>query len=454
MKRQHSTGAVKSRPAPLLIMAILFAVVGIAFLALTFAATDGQAKLEAETASSELAKDDDAASGGKYIEFAGEVVDPPDDPPGDFPIAGHNGSVGCRQNCQEVGFQNLDGKDGVTLENLIISNPGDKCMSINGAKNITIRNVTVQNCATEVTLSGSGSGHNPIIPIIGSSNITIENSVFKNIARKESTRNRNNLFAVENTNNFIFRNNEVRDLHTDLNAGGANGGGGSLDYGNRLFRLVKSLSNITIERNSFFNPGRNVLQIARSTIPNFLFAHNRIEGRGEWDSDFEDILNFYQASGTSGSPLVVRGNYIKNGSPSINGTTMALGDGGGQAAEYMLVEDNVLLNPGKVGIGLSGGQYFTVRNNTILGDVNVPINLNARFAEAVGMHIMDLDYTPYCGDHTITGNRILYKNQTKASGYGNLYFPKNNNQSCDGPINFSGNIIPDNSLKREDIWPF
>lgn len=430
----------KANYGPLVLIG-LFAVAGLILLAITRAAT-GSLNLEVEDFSAELKKSDELASGSSYIEFNG--TEPVDDP-----IAGHNGDVGCKEGCETLGFQNLDGKDGVTIENKIITNPGGKCISMNGAKNITLRHVTVENCATQVTLSGSGSGHNPIIPVMNANNITIENSIFKNISRVEATRNRNNLFAIESTSNFTFRNNEVRDLHNDLNAGGAFGGGGASDFGNRLFRIVGSSSNIKIERNSLFNPGRNVLQIVRTTIPGFLLAHNRIEGRGEWDSSFEDIINFYEASGTAASPLTVRGNYIRNGGPSINGTGMIMGDGGGGLPRYMLVEDNVLLNPGKVGIGISGGTNFTVRNNIILNDIDIP-NIHPNMADAVGMHIHKFPgYTPECRDHVVTGNRIYYKNQLAASGVNHLWNPK----TCSN-VDLSGTVVGDTTLKRENIWPF
>lgn len=84
----------------------------------------------------------------------------------------------------------------------------------------------------------------------------------------------------------------------------------------------------------------------------------------------EDVINLHRTTGTAESPVLVQRNYIA-GDPvrgtqgmSDSGSGIMLGDGGGGA---VLCSDNVLINPGQVGIGVAGGGDIVVRNNRVLG---------------------------------------------------------------------------------------
>ena len=74
--------------------------------------------------------------------------------------------------------------------------------------------------------------------------------------------------------------------------------------------------------------------------------------------DTEDIVSFFTAVGG----LCARNKIDGSGWVSTSGTGIILGDGGGNG---IVVEENTLLNPGQVGIGIAGGQDHVVRNNTI-----------------------------------------------------------------------------------------
>lgn len=74
--------------------------------------------------------------------------------------------------------------------------------------------------------------------------------------------------------------------------------------------------------------------------------------------DTEDIISYFTAVGG----LCARNRIDGSGWVSTSGTGIILGDGGGAG---IVVEDNTLLNPGQVGIGIAGGQDHVVRNNVI-----------------------------------------------------------------------------------------
>ena len=82
----------------------------------------------------------------------------------------------------------------------------------------------------------------------------------------------------------------------------------------------------------------------------------------EGQSAPEDLININQSSGTAQSPIVVRGNWIRGGGPSVSGGGINLGDLNGA---YQIAEDNILVDPGQYGVAISGGHDMTLRNNTV-----------------------------------------------------------------------------------------
>lgn len=443
------------KSAGILKFSIIFGVVATGLLMFaTFAGTEEQG-LEAEASAGALVKSDSGASEGEFIEFAAAVTPVPETPIPDAPapeptivvgnpVAGNNGQIGCRNNCQTVGFQNLDGQSNKTLENVIISNPGGRCMSINNATNIVIRNVTIKDCATQTTLTGSRE--NPIILVFNSRDVTFQNVKMENLSRKQSSNQRNNLFGVNNTKNFKFINSEVKDLHSDINVGN-----GADDFGNRAFHATGQVDGLTLTDSSFFNPGRNVLQLTRArNLSNVSIERNRVEGRGERDSDFEDMINFFSASGTSSSYIRVVGNYFRDGGPSPTGTGIIIGDGKTDSGdtENILVEGNVFLDTGDVGLNVAGGKNFIVRNNKILGS-----HTNTS-SDSIGLVLNHFRYTPACSGHLIEGNKVFWKNTqpyngaVRSGGVNHFW----NSGTCQATLR--NNVIGDTSLTVQNVWPF
>ncbi|MGZ3751605.1 MAG: right-handed parallel beta-helix repeat-containing protein [Mucilaginibacter sp.] len=79
-------------------------------------------------------------------------------------------------------------------------------------------------------------------------------------------------------------------------------------------------------------------------------------------SNPEDAINIYKCNGTPDDPIQVYHNKIRGGGPSNSGSGIMLGDTGGS---YIVAKDNVLVNPGQVGMAIAGGDHISIINNTI-----------------------------------------------------------------------------------------
>lgn len=319
----------------------------------------------------------------------------------------------------------------MTLENLIISNPNGRCIDLTNARDITIRNVTIQNCGTSQAVSSHYDAG--LIHLEDSSNITITNSLIDNMSNERFGGHRNNAIQVRTSSQVTISNNSIRNVHSNINDN-------SDDRGSRAIKIERSASNISISGNQFYNAGRNAVQISRvQDAPGISIVNNTIEGRGRWDSDYEDMINLFSASGTSSSPIRITGNTMRNGGPSDSGTGIILGDGnsGVGVTRYIVVENNQMIDPGHVGINLAGGDHITVRNNTIVGRGNVP------HKTTTGMTINNFGYTGSCQNHVVTGNRVWMDNQHLPSGVNHVW----NSGNCNNGNQFSNNTFGDPSLR-------
>lgn len=104
-----------------------------------------------------------------------------------------------------------------------------------------------------------------------------------------------------------------------------------------------------------------MVQFAYLSGPGNSISYNACENiRGE--SSVEDVISTFSTSGTAASPLMIVGNWIRGGGPSLTGGGINLGDSGGS---YITAENNILVNPGNYGIGMSGGHNLILRNNKV-----------------------------------------------------------------------------------------
>jgi hypothetical protein len=115
----------------------------------------------------------------------------------------------------------------------------------------------------------------------------------------------------------------------------------------------------------------------------------------------EDAINLYKTYGTAASPVEVTGNRILGGGPSKSGGGIMVGDNGGA---YVIVKNNILVNPGQYGIGIAGGTNISVTQNIVFGKKQPFTN--------VGIYIWN-QHSSGCSLNTVSNNKV---NWTKADG--------------------------------------
>lgn len=119
------------------------------------------------------------------------------------------------------------------------------------------------------------------------------------------------------------------------------------------------------------------------------------------ESSPEDIINVNQSVGTSASPIMVKGNWLRGGGPSTSGGGILLGDVGGA---YQVAENNILVDPGQYGIGIAGGNNVALRNNKIYSSRKAYNNVGlyaANWYESLGKS----------SNVTVTNNTVNYTNK-------------------------------------------
>jgi parallel beta-helix repeat protein len=114
----------------------------------------------------------------------------------------------------------------------------------------------------------------------------------------------------------------------------------------------------------------------------------------------EDAISLYQSEGTSDSPVIIKGNWIRGGGPSESGGGIMLGDNGGG---YLYASDNIVVDPGQFGMAIAGGHHITVVNNSIYGKQQSFTN--------VGLYVNDIGGWK-TSDCKVTNNRVRYYNKT------------------------------------------
>lgn len=127
-------------------------------------------------------------------------------------------------------------------------------------------------------------------------------------------------------------------------------------------------------------------------------------------SNPEDHVSMYRSNGTAADPIQIIGNWIRGGGPSTNGSGIMTGDNDGS---YVIVKDNILVNPGQVGIGVAGGHHIQVLDNKIFGAQTTISN--------VGLFVWNWPGNPSgttCYSHTVTGNEIHWTNKDGTANHG------------------------------------
>jgi parallel beta-helix repeat protein len=231
----------------------------------------------------------------------------------------------------------------------------------------------------DITINGKSfsGGNAPLIKLTNCYNIKITGNRLANAG--------NVGIYLYNCNNITIENNFFTKVSTGVYADHTQGG-------------------IVVNNNQFLN--------MQGPFPRGQFVQfNNVKGAGSSISNnkgeniigqsyAEDAISLYQSAGTSGSPIQIKGNWIRGGGPSASGGGIMLGDNGGS---YLYASDNILVNPGQFGMAISGGSYITMVNNAIYGKQQSFTN--------VGIYVNDIGgwKTSNC---KVTNNKVKYYNKT------------------------------------------
>jgi hypothetical protein len=296
----------------------------------------------------------------------------------------------------------LSGKKDVVIRGVRISSPSGSCIIINkGSQNILIENSEIGPCA----ING--------IDIRGSTQVKIQNSY---------------LHDIKNSTVYTWN---VTGLHV---------------YNNRIERYKKGvysvLSKQTLVRHNKFLNGNpwniktsgQAVQFNQVTGAGNRVNCNVVENR-PGESYTEDVINMYKSSGVSSDPIQIMSNKLKGGGPSLSGTGMLPTDHG---SSYVLLKDNIFVDPGTIGTAISSGHHIQIVNNLIYAKKQ-PFTWTGI---SIRNQLKSQGYV--CYGHTVSGNLV---NWTTKGGKPNPY---TNDGTCGTIAGFNTNTW--NAPIGPSIW--
>ena len=286
-----------------------------------------------------------------------QPVEPPPDPvePPPDPVEPEDPEF------EAVGPIAIEGESDILVEGVHVSNANGPCILIRDSDRVVIRNTRIGPCGGDA------------IEVRDSSQVMIANATIERAATGVNAERAQDLTITAST-------------FGDVTKG--------------VYAL--SSEQIIVEGNQFIDAGRNFVQFDKVNGPGSRIAEN-IGRNNLGSSDAEDFINVYQSSGTSESPIEIIGNVLRDGGPSASGSGIMVGDNGGS---FIVVEDNLLINPGQAGIGVASGHDITVARNVVYSDPVAWSN--------VGIYVWN-QYSAECLGITVSENRVQWLHPSTGS---------------------------------------
>ncbi|WFO15287.1 right-handed parallel beta-helix repeat-containing protein [Cellulophaga baltica 4] len=273
----------------------------------------------------------------------------------------------------------LTGLKDTILSGLDISNPSGHAITLTDCSNVVIKESYLHH--------SSGNG----VLIVSSNNITIENNTLEAVST--------GVYAQYSQGVKVL-NNDVKNVVGPFPRG-----------------QMAQFANCTGAGN----------KINYNVLENFI---------GE--SYAEDAINLFNSTGTSSSPIEIYGNWIRGGGPSGTGGGIMTGDNGGA---YVIVKNNILVNPGQYGIAIAGGTNIKIHDNVVYAKEQTFTN--------VGVYIWNQSPTSSCQSNQIYNNKVCWTNK---KGYFNAAWNSGNCGTVIGwdentwDTEFNGSVLPETIL--------
>ncbi len=235
----------------------------------------------------------------------------------------------------------INAKSNTTYSNLIIDLGGKNTVGIN-CQGVT--NVRIVNCKI---INGTGFGINAY----NCSNLVIDGNLISNIGFG---------IYVQKTVSAKVNNNQI------LNVNGID---------------TKSLGH-AIQFNGVTGKGSQV-------------NNNRIENIDGVAVHPHDMINIFKSDGLPGDSIQVIGNWIRGGQTKLwpndnsGAAGIVVGDVGGS---YQVCRNNILVNPGYVGVQAQGGNHITVDHNLIYSSVTAASLVGLSWGNYSGLSSSDVIY--------------------------------------------------------------
>jgi len=133
-----------------------------------------------------------------------------------------------------------------------------------------------------------------------------------------------------------------------------------------IYVINTTKGGIVIQNNQFLNmrgpyPRGQAVQFNTVSGAGNSISNNTIENITGQSNTYEAI-NCYKCNGTAASPIMINGNWIRGGGPNSSSGGIQLGDNGGS---HITASNNILVNPGQMGLSVSGGDNMVFTNNSV-----------------------------------------------------------------------------------------
>jgi Right handed beta helix region len=295
----------------------------------------------------------------------------------------------------------IDGKSGITIENLNITSSTGTCITIRNARDITVRNSNIGPCRLNA------------ISVAGSSNVTIVDNYIHSEHRPAGCCDTNDGVFVTNSSSLLIQGNVIafNESNVELNAAS------DVDIvGNYLLNPLGPFPRG--QQVQSWNGGRNI-----TVLDNYMRSSTDTN-QYPFAADQADAINFGFTNG-----IRVQNNYVTGGrDPSGCGL---LSD---RAANNVQFLNNTLVRTGQCGIGIANGTDQVVDGNRIFNDTAIPGSGN------VALYVWS-QYPNSCGPVRVTNN-LLYG--VKPNGTPSSYW---NGGGC-GQVTYTGNIVDQAAQSR------